>query len=91
MLAGKALAAGLAEMFLPAILLKDADLLVRFVAAVVSVSSVLFFSASIPCILATKIPLSVRHLVLIWLLRTVLGILLAAGIGHLALWRGWLG
>ncbi|OQS36359.1 YjiH family protein [Chromobacterium haemolyticum] len=91
MLTGKALAAGLAEMFLPAILLKDADLLVRFVAAVVSVSSVLFFSASIPCILATRIPLSVRHLVLIWLLRTVLGILLAAGIGHLALWQGWLG
>ncbi|WP_439833956.1 YjiH family protein [Aeromonas caviae] len=87
----KALSAGLAEMFLPAILLKDADLLVRYVAAVVSVSSVLFFSASIPCILATRIPVSVGQLVVIWLLRTLLGILLAALCGRLALALGWLG
>ena len=77
-------------MFLPAILLKDADLLVRYVAAVVSVSSVLFFSASIPCILATRIPVSVGQLVVIWLLRTLLGILLAALCGRLALALGWL-
>ncbi|WP_368206618.1 YjiH family protein [Aeromonas sp. s5] len=86
----KALSAGLAEMFLPAILLKDADLLVRYVAAVVSVSSVLFFSASIPCILATRIPVSVGQLVVIWLLRTLLGIVLAALCGRLAIALGWL-
>ncbi|WP_024304609.1 YjiH family protein [Pseudogulbenkiania sp. MAI-1] len=86
----KALAAGLAEMFLPAIMLKDAELVVRFVAAVVSVSSVLFFSASIPCVLATKIPLSVRQLVVIWFVRTVLSLLLAAAIGHVAVAQGWL-
>lgn len=86
----KALAAGLAEMFLPAILLKDADLLVRYVAAVLSVSSILFFSASIPCILATKIPVSIRHLVIIWFLRTLLGIMLAALFGQLAMSVGWL-
>ncbi|USV59435.1 YjiH family protein [Aeromonas encheleia] len=86
----RALAAGLAEMFLPAILLKDADLLVRYVAAVVSVSSVLFFSASIPCVLATKIPVSVGQLVMIWLLRTLLGIILAALCGRLAMTLGWL-
>ena len=87
----RALSAGLAEMFLPAILLKDADLLVRYVTAVVSVSSVLFFSASIPCILATRIPVSVGQLVVIWLLRTLLGIFLAALCGRLALAIGWLG
>ncbi|MGY3900970.1 YjiH family protein [Aeromonas lusitana] len=86
----RALSAGLAEMFLPAILLKDADLLVRYVTAVVSVSSVLFFSASIPCILATRIPISVGQLVVIWLLRTLLGILLAALCGRLAMALGWL-
>lgn len=86
----RALSAGLAEMFLPAILLKDADLLVRYVTAVVSVSSVLFFSASIPCILATRIPVNVGQLVVIWLLRTLLGILLAALCGRLALTMGWL-
>ena len=86
----RALSAGLAEMFLPAILLKDADLLVRYVTAVVSVSSVLFFSASIPCILATKIPVNLGQLVVIWLLRTLLGILLAALCGRLALTMGWL-
>lgn len=52
----RALSAGLAEMFLPAMLLKDADVLVKFVTAIVSVSSVLFLSASIPCVLATRIP-----------------------------------
>ncbi|WP_426007988.1 YjiH family protein [Aeromonas salmonicida] len=86
----RALSAGLAEMFLPAILLKDADLLVRYVTAVVSVSSVLFFSASIPCILATRIPVSVGQLVVIWLLRTLLGIVLAALCGKLAMAADWL-
>ena len=90
MAASKALAAGLAEMFLPAILLKGADPLVRYVAAVVSVGSVLFFSASIPCVLATRIPLSVRQLVVIWFQRTVLCLLLAAALGQLALKQGWL-
>lgn len=90
MVAASSLAAGLAEMFLPAILLKDADLLVRFVAAVVSVSSVLFLSASIPCILATRIPLGVGQLLVIWLIRTLLGLLLAGGLGKVAIALGWL-
>ncbi|WP_421229267.1 YjiH family protein [Aeromonas enteropelogenes] len=87
----RALAAGLAEMFLPAILLKEADLLTRYVAAVVSVSTVLFFSASIPCILATRIPIGVGQLLVIWLQRTLLGILLAALAGRLGLALGWTG
>lgn len=44
-----------------------------------------------PCILATPIPVSVGQLVVIWLLRTLLGILLAALCGRLALALGWLG
>ena len=70
-------AAGLAEMFLPALLMKDADIISRFSAGVVCVSSILFFSASIPCILSTKIPLNVGQLVAIWFIRTSLSLFLA--------------
>ena len=86
----RAMSAGLAEMFLPAMLLKDADVLVKFVTAIVSVSSVLFLSASIPCVLATRIPLSLGHLLLIWLQRTLLSLLLAIPLAYLAQFQGWL-
>ncbi|MEI6896682.1 MAG: YjiH family protein [Psychromonas sp.] len=72
----KASASGLAEMFLPALLMKDADLIARFSAGVVAISSILFFSASIPCILSTKIPLNVTKLVIVWFIRTFLSLLL---------------
>ncbi|MBK3745758.1 YjiH family protein, partial [Paraburkholderia aspalathi] len=91
MLAAKSMAAGLAEMFLPAILLKDADVALKFVAAVVSVSQVLFLSASIPCVLATSIPLRFRDLIVIWYIRTALSILLTAPVALWAASNGWLG
>jgi len=90
MLAAKALASGLAEMFLPAILLQDGGLDVRFIAAVVSVSQVLFLSASIPCVLATSIPFTMKDLLAIWYIRTVLSIVITAPIGWLAVSMGWL-
>ncbi|MGU3575264.1 YjiH family protein [Brucellaceae bacterium C25G] len=90
MLAAKSLASGLAEMFLPAILLKDADAVLRFVAAVVSVSQVLFLSASIPCVLATSLPIKFRDLIVIWYIRTALSILLTAPIAFWAASNGWL-
>ncbi len=85
-----ALASGLAEMFLPVMLLKDADSLVRFVTAIVSVSSVLFLSASIPCMLATQIPLRMRDLLLVWLQRTLISLLFTIPLGMLAQRLGWL-
>ncbi|PRD42536.1 histidine transporter [Phyllobacterium phragmitis] len=91
MLAARSLSSGLAEMFLPAILLKDADPVLKFVAAVVSVSQVLFLSASIPCVLATSIPLRLRDLIVIWYIRTALSILLAAPIAFWAASNGWIG
>jgi nucleoside recognition membrane protein YjiH len=86
----RAISSGLAEMFLPAMLLKDADTLVKFVTAIVSVSSVLFLSASIPCVLATQIPLRLRDLLLVWLQRTFLSLLFSIPLGYLALYMGWL-
>ncbi|QUJ67026.1 YjiH family protein [Photobacterium sp. GJ3] len=73
----QASASGLAEMFLPALLLRDAEFVVRMAAGVICVSSVLFFSASIPCILSTSIPLSIGRLVVVWFIRTALSLLLA--------------
>ncbi|RMF59732.1 MAG: YjiH family protein [Calditrichaeota bacterium] len=76
-LAAKATALEVAEMFLPALLVVKASLATRYVIAVVSVSSILFFSASIPCILATEIPLTIPEISLIWLERALLSLILA--------------
>ena len=78
LLAAKASILQVAEMFLPALLVKDASFPVRYVVGVVSVSSILFFSASIPCILSTSIPIKIRDIMIIWFERTVLSLILAS-------------
>ncbi len=88
--ASGAFASGLAEMFLPAILLKDADFALRMLAAITTVSTVLFLSGCVPCILATRIPVKFSHLLVIWLLRTVLCIVLGAVAVRIGLDLGWL-
>ena len=90
MVVAGAVSSGLAEMFLPAVLLKDADVLVKFVTAIVSVSSVLFLSASIPCVLATRFPLRLRDLLLVWLQRTLLSLAFSIPLAYLAHYLGWL-
>lgn len=85
-LAGKAISLGIVEMFLPAIQVAGVDSAVtRFVVAVVSVSQIIFFSAMVPCIMATEIPLRLWHLVVLWFERVVLTILVAAPVAHLLL------
>lgn len=85
-LAGKAVALGIVEMFLPATQVADVDSTVtRFVVGVVAVSGIIFFSAMVPSILATDIPTKVWHLVVIWFERVVLTILIAAPIAHILL------
>ncbi|MCV0378444.1 hypothetical protein [Nitratireductor sp.] len=83
MLTAKAMAAALAEMFFPTGMLGDAPMLSRYIFGVTSVSGVLFFAGSIPCILATEIPVRVPHLVLIWIIRVLLSIPLAVLVAHL--------
>jgi nucleoside recognition membrane protein YjiH len=85
MLAAKASAVGIAEMFLPALLVTKAAVVTKFVIAVVSVSSIIFFSAVVPCILSTEIPLTIGKLVVIWFERVVLTILLTAPLAYLLL------
>jgi nucleoside recognition membrane protein YjiH len=77
-----ALSSGLAEMFLPSIQSADMPSAARFTVGVVSVSSILFFSASIPCVLATEIPITIWQMVIIWLQRTVLSVPIAAVIAY---------
>lgn len=90
MMAAKGMSSGLAEMFLPALLLAKTDVLTRYVTAVVSVSGIIFFSAMIPCVLATKIPLSVGKMVMVWFIRVALSIMLAGWFGQFAMMVGWL-
>ena len=84
-LAAKASAIGIAEMFLPALLVVDAPLVTKFIIAVVSVSSILFFSAAIPCILSTEIPISITKLIVIWFERTLITLIITAPIAILLL------
>lgn len=84
LLAGKAIALGLVEMFLPATQVADVESMVtRFVIGVVSVAGIIFFSAMVPSVLATDIPVNLGKLVLIWFERVVLTVLLAAPLAHL--------
>jgi nucleoside recognition membrane protein YjiH len=85
MLAAKAASLGIAEMFLPALLVTEAALIVKFVIAVVSISGIIFFSAVVPCIVATEIPLTITQLIIIWVERVILTILIATPIAYLIL------
>ena len=64
-------------MFLPAAFVTSAALATRYVVAVCCISELLFFSAVIPCILSTKIPVKVTDLLILWVERLILSILLA--------------
>lgn len=73
----KALSLGIAEMFLPAVLVTKLSFEVRMLVAITCVSEVLFFSASIPCMMATEIPISFKDYLIIWFERVVLSILIS--------------
>lgn len=55
-------------------------MLLKFVIAVVSISAILFFSAGIPCIMGTDIPLKMRDIVIIWFERVVFSIIITISI-----------
>lgn len=81
-LLAKGLAISLAEMFLPASIVASASPAVQAVVAVVCVSEILFFSASIPCILSTEIEIDIKDIIIIWIERVVLSLLLATPFVH---------
>lgn len=84
MLAAKATAIEIAEMFLCTPLVAAASIQTKFVVAVNSVTAILFFSASIPSMLSMDIDAKLGHILLVWLERTVLSILITGVIAMLA-------
>jgi nucleoside recognition membrane protein YjiH len=86
LLVAKASTLSLAEMFLPATFIGESlNILTRYVIGVISISSILFFSASIPCMLSTDIPFKIKDLVVIWFQRIVIGMILATLFGSILL------
>jgi len=83
MLVAKASALGIAEMFLPALLVVEAAPAVKFIVAVVCVSQIIFFSALVPCLVATDIPMSVPKLLVIWFERVVLTLVITTPLAFL--------
>lgn len=77
-LMGKSCAISLAEMFLPANIAVNASPMVQYVTAIVCVSEILFFSASIPCILGTDIDISLKDILIVWVERVILSLIIAA-------------
>lgn len=75
---GKACAISLAEMFLPANIVANASPMAQYVTAIVCVSEILFFSASIPCILGTDIDISIKDILIIWVERIILSLIIAS-------------
>ncbi|WP_175934319.1 YjiH family protein [Corynebacterium sp. Marseille-P4321] len=79
-----AIATGLAEMFLPATMVAGSDdLVLKFTIAVVCVSQIFFFSAMVPAVLATDIPLNIGKIVLIWFIRVLLTLVITVPVAHL--------
>lgn len=74
----KACAISLAEMFLPANIVAGASPFAQMVTAIVCVSEILFFSASIPCILGTDIKISLKDILIIWVERVILSLIIAS-------------
>ncbi|GAA3289351.1 YjiH family protein [Arthrobacter citreus] len=91
MLAAKASAVGIAEMFLPATVVAGHESeVLRLVIAVVCVSAIIFFSALVPCVLATRIPIKVWHLLVIWAERVALSLIITTPVAFLLVgtWTG---
>ena len=76
-LMGKSCAISLAEMFLPANIVANASPMAQYVTAIVCVSEILFFSASIPCVLGTDIDISLKDILIIWVERVILSLVIA--------------
>ena len=74
-----------AEMFIPSAIIAGTpgvDDISKFVVGVVSIALILFFSGSIPCILATDVRLGLKNLVIIMVERAILALLIVAPIAH---------
>lgn len=67
------------EVTVPALLVAVGSwsLRLRFMLAVLPVSSIIFLASFVPCLMATDVPVKFSHILLIWLERMILSILVA--------------
>lgn len=77
MMVAKASAVVLGEMFVPNLLVASFPMGVKYVVGVVSVSAILFFGGSIPCLLSVDVNFRPWQMIVIWFERTVLSIIFA--------------
>ena len=78
---------GIAEMFLPVLLIADKvaslEIGARYVVTAVSITQIIFFAETIVVMMASKLPLKLWELVVVFLERTVLAIIFAAIFMHI--------
>ena len=84
---------GIAEMYIPALLVRDAAEPARFFIAVLSISQLIFFSAIGPMIIDMfrQVPIRGRELVALFLVRTAILIPVLAAVTAILTWTGVLG
>lgn len=75
---------GITEMFIPALLVAEAEAMARFFIALLSISQLIFFSATAPMMMDmfSDIPIRFRDLVLLFVMRTIILIPVITVITH---------
>ncbi|MCR8940233.1 YjiH family protein [Brevibacillus laterosporus] len=82
--ASQTLVAGFADMFLPTVLASGIQSeLTRFVIACISVTQLIYMSEVGGLLLGSRLPVTIKDLLLIFLLRTLITLPIIAGIAHL--------
>jgi Uncharacterized protein conserved in bacteria len=76
--AGKAVALSISESMVPTVAVTDGPFQTRFIIGIACVSIILFIAGTIPCILATKIKISIPKLMIIWFERVVFSIIVSS-------------
>jgi nucleoside recognition membrane protein YjiH len=78
--ASSAAVLGFIDIVLPSIVVSTGEwtMRMRFMMAVVPVTSIIFLAAWVPCIMATDLPVKFSHLCIIWIERMILSILIAS-------------
>ncbi len=71
------------EMFLPALLVVEADMVTKFIVGVTSVSAIIFLSGLVPAILSTDLNIKLWKLLVIWFIRVALTLLIVTPIALL--------
>jgi nucleoside recognition membrane protein YjiH len=82
-LVAKSLVLNLADMSLPLLIMQDASIMAKFIIANISISTVLFLSASIPCVLSTDIPITFGEIMIVAIERTIIGLIIITPIAYL--------